>query len=58
MFISRSPDAVGRIGAWQLLLALALIWGTAFLFNRVAVTEISPGAVVAVRIAVAAFAEQ
>ena len=45
-----------RIEAWQALLALALMWGTAFLFNDVAVAAIDPAAVVSVRIAVAAAA--
>ncbi|MDJ0852980.1 MAG: DMT family transporter, partial [Myxococcota bacterium] len=41
---------------WLLLLGLAAFWGTAFLFNRVAVAEIAPAPLVAVRIATAAVA--
>jgi drug/metabolite transporter (DMT)-like permease len=39
---------------WSLLVVLALMWGTAFLFTKIAVTEVSPVTVVVSRLALGA----
>jgi drug/metabolite transporter (DMT)-like permease len=44
----------GSLADWLLLLSLVLIWGTAFLFIKIAVVEIPPATLVASRIGVAA----
>jgi drug/metabolite transporter (DMT)-like permease len=42
------------LGDWGLLLALMVLWGSAFLFTKIAVGTISPGLVAAGRLAIAA----
>jgi drug/metabolite transporter (DMT)-like permease len=42
------------LGDWATLLALVLIWGTAFLFTRIAVERVPPATLVAGRIGIAA----
>ena len=39
---------------WLLLLALALLWGTAFLFIKLAVVELPPATLVTARVSLAA----
>lgn len=41
---------------WAILLALSVIWGGSFLFNRIAVTALPPSTVVLCRVAIAATA--
>ncbi len=43
---------------WALLAALSLVWGGSFLFNGVAVRELPPLTIVALRVAIAALALQ
>ena len=48
-------SASGRsVGDWAMLLALALIWGTAFLLTRIALAAVPPATLVAVRLGIAA----
>ena len=44
----------GSLTDWLLLLALVFLWGTAFLFIKVAVAELPPTTLVASRIGIAA----
>ncbi len=43
-----------RLGDWTALVVIALMWGTAFAFIRLAVESVSPAGVAAGRIVVAA----
>jgi drug/metabolite transporter (DMT)-like permease len=43
-----------RSGDWSLLVVLSLIWGTSFLFNKLAVASLPPATIVAGRLTVAA----
>ncbi|WP_372423991.1 DMT family transporter [Salinarimonas chemoclinalis] len=52
------PSRVMSARQWAMLVLLALVWGGSFFFNAVAVTELPPLTVVAVRVAVAALALQ
>ena len=45
----------GSLSDWLLLLALALLWGTAFLFIKITLFELPPITLVATRLAIAAF---
>ena len=44
----------GSLSDWSLLVALALLWGTAFLFIKIALFELPPVTLVATRLAIAA----
>jgi len=44
----------GRPGDWLLLVVLSGIWGTSFLFNKIAVASLPPATIVAGRLTVAA----
>ncbi|MGJ3262918.1 MAG: DMT family transporter [Salinarimonas sp.] len=52
------PANVMSARQWAMLVLLALVWGGSFFFNAVAVAELPPLTVVAVRVAVAAVALQ
>ena len=47
---------IGRrpLGHWLLLIALATMWGSSFLFTKIAVASLTPTAVVAARLVIAA----
>ena len=49
-------DALNALQHWALLFGLASLWGTAFVFTRVAVEEIAPAALVTGRVLLAALA--
>src|SRR5688500_3127799 len=49
-------NSVMNRGEWGILLALALIWGVAFIFIKVAVTHVDPLTYVWLRLSIAAAA--
>src|SRR5215217_2091798 len=49
-------NSVMNRGEWGILLALALIWGVAFIFIKVAVTHVDPLTYVWLRLSIAAIA--